>query len=112
MLRYKKRKLTTHVPRQLENFQNSPNVQNATSKFIANDHGTDGPVGAGLPQVSLAIDQIGLNAQQELSSEFKYNQDVNSGDMIGFSTSSDLHPSIDLSPGLTSPHRLDPFRRK
>ncbi|KAM5536369.1 hypothetical protein V8D89_009967 [Ganoderma adspersum] len=71
--------------KKLENFQNSPNVQNATSKFIANDHGTDGPVGAGLPQVSLAIDQVGLNAQQELSSEFKYNQDVNSGDMIGFS---------------------------
>ncbi|PIL30033.1 hypothetical protein GSI_07945 [Ganoderma sinense ZZ0214-1] len=71
--------------KKLEDFQNSPNVQNATSKFVAGDHGTDGPVGAGLPQVSLAIDQLGLDAQQELSSEFKYNQDVNSGDMIGFS---------------------------
>nr|VWO96845.1 Alcohol oxidase [Ganoderma boninense] len=71
--------------KKLENFQPSPNVQNATSKFSVADHGTDGPVGAGLPQVSLAIDQLGLNAQQELSSEFKYNQDVNSGDMIGFS---------------------------
>ncbi|TBU34310.1 aryl-alcohol-oxidase from pleurotus Eryingii [Dichomitus squalens] len=71
--------------KKLEAFQNSPNVQNATSKFVANIHGTNGPVGAGLPQVSLPIDQIGLNAQQELSSEFKYNQDVNSGNMIGFS---------------------------
>ena len=48
-------------------------------------HGTEGPVGATLPQVELAIDDIALEAQQELSSEFKFNQDVNAGDMIGFS---------------------------
>ena len=69
----------------MENFTNSPNVANATSKFVSNMHGTSGPVGVGLPQVSLPIDQLALNAQQELSSEFKYNQDLNSGDMIGMS---------------------------
>ncbi|RPD64064.1 alcohol oxidase [Lentinus tigrinus ALCF2SS1-7] len=71
--------------KKLENFTNSPNVQNASLKFSSNLHSTSGPVGAGLPQVSLPIDQIALNAQQELSSEFPFNQDVNSGDMIGFS---------------------------
>ncbi|TFK86510.1 GMC oxidoreductase [Polyporus arcularius HHB13444] len=69
----------------LENFTNSPNVQNATSKFDPSLHSTKGPLGAGLPQVSLPTDQIALNAQAELSSEFKFNRDVNSGDMIGFS---------------------------
>ena len=73
------------APYQLENFTNSQNVANASSKFVSAMHSTKGPVGVGLPQVSLPIDQIALNAQQELSDEFKYNQDVNSGDMIGMS---------------------------
>ena len=71
--------------KKLENFTNSPHVANASSKFVSADHSTKGPVGAGLPQVSLAIDSIALQAQEELSDEFAFNQDVNSGDMIGFS---------------------------
>lgn len=60
-------------------------MTDAVDKFVPSVHDTKGPVGAGLPQVELAIDDIAANAQKELSSEFKYNQDVNSGDMIGFS---------------------------
>ena len=32
------------------------------------------------------MDQLVLDAQNELSTEFPMNQDVNSGDMIGIST--------------------------
>lgn len=69
----------------MENFTNSANVQNASTKFVKSLHSTKGPVGAGLPQVHLALDDILLEAQQEVADEFPYNQDVNSGDMIGFS---------------------------
>ncbi|RPD56268.1 aryl-alcohol-oxidase from pleurotus Eryingii [Lentinus tigrinus ALCF2SS1-7] len=71
--------------KKLENFTNSANVASANSKFVQTVHSTKGPVGVGLPQVTLPIDQLALNAQQELSSEFKYNQDLNSGDMTGMS---------------------------
>ena len=80
--------------KKLENFTNSPHVQNANSKFVSSVHSTKGPVGAGLPQVTLAIDDIGLKAQEELSDEFAFNQDVNSGDMIGFSASAPPFPEI------------------
>ena len=76
--------------KKLENFTNAATVANASSKFVSAVHSTKGPVGAGLPQVSLPIDEIGLRAQQELESEFGFNQDVNSGDMIGFSESRSL----------------------
>ena len=39
----------------------------------------------GLPQVELETDNLGLKAQSQLRWEIPYNQDVNSGDMIGFS---------------------------
>ncbi|KAI0716165.1 aryl-alcohol-oxidase from pleurotus Eryingii [Cerioporus squamosus] len=71
--------------KKLENFTNAATVANASSKFVSTVHSTKGPVGAGLPQVTLPIDQLALDAQQELSSEFKFNQDLNSGDMIGMS---------------------------
>ena len=77
---------------QLENFTNSPNVQDPSDKYIPALHNTKGPLGVGLPQVSLPLDSLLLEAQQDLSSEFPFNHDVNSGDMIGFSKySSVLH---------------------
>ncbi|EJF64358.1 alcohol oxidase [Dichomitus squalens] len=69
----------------LEDFTNSPQVVSASTKFVPSLHNTTGPLGAGLPEVTLATDNIGLQAQQQLSAEFAYNQDVNSGNMIGFS---------------------------
>ncbi|KAI0730887.1 alcohol oxidase [Earliella scabrosa] len=71
--------------RKLENFTNSPNVVDAALKFVPNIHGKSGPVGVGLPQVELETDNLGLKAQSQLRWEIPYNQDVNSGDMIGFS---------------------------
>ncbi|KAI0321913.1 alcohol oxidase [Amylostereum chailletii] len=68
----------------LENFTVS-RVENADAKYVSSIHSTSGPVGVGLPTVSLPTDQLVLNAQQELSSEFPFNKDVNSGDMIGIS---------------------------
>ncbi|KAI0757745.1 alcohol oxidase [Daedaleopsis nitida] len=71
--------------KKLENFTNDPHVDAADSKYVPSAHGTSGPVGVTLPQVELPIDDIVLNAQKELSSEFKFNQDLNNGDMIGVS---------------------------
>ena len=90
MLKARVLQLIDHLPytykgRQLENFTNSPNVQDPLSKYNPALHSTKGPLGAGLPQVHLALDDLLLDAQEELSTEFPFNRDVNSGDMIGFS---------------------------
>ncbi|KAI0720537.1 alcohol oxidase [Cerioporus squamosus] len=65
---------------------------NTTGQFNPALHNTSGVVDISVPGVSLAIDQRGLNASQELSSEFPFNLDYNSGDTIGFSwTQSTIH---------------------
>ncbi|RPD62467.1 alcohol oxidase [Lentinus tigrinus ALCF2SS1-7] len=65
---------------------------NTTGQFNPTIHNTSGVVDISVPGVSLAIDSRGLNASQELSQEFPFNLDYNSGDTIGFSwTQSTIH---------------------
>lgn len=70
-----------------------------------------GPVGTSLPGLRLHTDEKVLNASAQLSTEYPYNHDVNSGDTIGISMS--FYPSTESSllPLITVPciyHRLDP----
>ncbi|EIM83807.1 alcohol oxidase [Stereum hirsutum FP-91666 SS1] len=56
-----------------------------TDKLEPAVHGTTGLLQTSLPEYPLATDAMVLNASQELSDEFPYNADYNSGDMIGIS---------------------------
>lgn len=47
-----------------------------------------GPVGTSLPGLRLRTDGYILNASAQLSTEYQYNRDMNSGDTIGISKSS------------------------
>ncbi|VDB94045.1 unnamed protein product [Peniophora sp. CBMAI 1063] len=58
---------------------------NFSFQFDQSVHGTTGPLKISLPQSLLAVDFIGMNASAELSNEFPFNRDFNSGDPIGIS---------------------------
>lgn len=64
---------------------NSPMIASSVSHRYA------GPVGVSLAGYTGGTDALILNASAELSSEFPYNEDVNSGDTIGISKYSHLH---------------------
>ncbi|EIM82202.1 alcohol oxidase [Stereum hirsutum FP-91666 SS1] len=59
--------------------------RDTTGEIIPADHGTDGPVMISLTGYTEGTDSLVLNASADLSSEFPYNEDVNSGDSIGIS---------------------------
>ncbi|PIL22608.1 hypothetical protein GSI_15298 [Ganoderma sinense ZZ0214-1] len=65
---------------------------NTTGQFNPALHSTHGIVDISVPGMSLAIDTRGLAASAELSQQFPFNLDYNSGDTIGLSwTQSTIH---------------------
>lgn len=95
---------------QLETLTTPADDRDTTGEIIPADHGTDGtlllfsldwcvdyiialctgPVRISLTGYTEGTDSLVLNTSAELSSEFPYNEDVNSGDSIGISTSTAL----------------------
>ncbi|KAF8797579.1 aryl-alcohol oxidase-like protein [Phlegmacium glaucopus] len=57
--------------------------RNTAGEFNPSVHGTSGPVNTSLPAQLVSTDNIILQASQQLSSEFPFNLDFNSGNTIG-----------------------------
>ncbi|KAI0712239.1 alcohol oxidase [Earliella scabrosa] len=65
---------------------------NTTGQFDPAIHNPHGVVNISVPGVPLPIDPRGINASQQLSTQFPFNLDYNSGDTIGFAwTQSTIH---------------------
>ena len=58
---------------------------NFSYQFDPADHGTTGLSNISLPQTIVPLDFITTNASAELSNEFPFNRDYNSGDPLGIS---------------------------
>ncbi|VDC04855.1 unnamed protein product [Peniophora sp. CBMAI 1063] len=58
---------------------------NISFQFDPAVHGTTGLLNISLPSTLVPVDFISMNASAELSSEFPFNQDYNSGDPLGIS---------------------------
>lgn len=58
---------------------------NYSYQFDPAVHGTTGLLNISLPQSLLPVDFISVNASAELSAEFPFNRDFNSGNTIGIS---------------------------
>ena len=77
--------------------------------------GCAGVVNISVPGVPLPIDPRGINASQQLSTQFPFNLDYNSGDTIGFgeslgATSCIMSPQ--RSPSCVSVDSVDGTRRR
>ncbi|KAI0316820.1 alcohol oxidase [Amylostereum chailletii] len=69
----------------IENFTASADHHNTTGQYDPAIHSKTGAVGISLPGQSLLTDKLVLDAQKELASDFPFNLDYNSGNMLGIS---------------------------
>ncbi|EIM81860.1 aryl-alcohol oxidase-like protein [Stereum hirsutum FP-91666 SS1] len=71
----------------MENLTTPADHRNTTGEINPAVHGFKGPLGTSLPGIHTSIDNLVLNASAELSDEYPFNLDMNSGDSIGISWS-------------------------
>lgn len=64
---------------------------NTTGQVTPSAHG-NGPLEISVPGFPLALDDIVVNSSKELGGRFPYNQDLNAGETLGFSTLPLLFP--------------------